>query len=525
MKKFINILFILLLVLTSFVFLYPKNVNAQTTQKDIWEAFSYKFHGGNLKYDLPKLKERYLRMPFSYGHYILSRFVIEGKAGCINLEEKSPLTEENLKCMAEILGVDYESKMRFRPVPRKIFNEVFSVNSPGEVGAPKISDLFIVKGFLTKQTIVESKTDSSKIQDLPFDQKRKPQNKDLIAEIDTNYGKFRILLFPESGTMMTNFVELARSGFYNGLTFHRITDLLIQGGDPTETGYGGYSYLGRSKDLKAYYNTKISNIKGAVSFLTMPGDTVGSQFFINTKDNLFFDADKKPTSYKFAVFGQVYDGMSTLDSISKFPVDSKNKPLEPVTIKSISILEYKVTMGPVEQINLEKYVPETEKVEQRTEPYVNIKGVYEQEFKFDRELTKLLKFDIEAVEDINLQGVGFIIRRSSGRISGSEDAQDWYYGNKLQIIDKDTGTVVKQKELPRTSTRNAMSFSFSDEPISLTKGHNYTVNLFIDMKNYYAPLTFSVDMESISFTKKDSSFIDSKYINKENKTFKIDIVE
>lgn len=80
--------------------------------------------------------------------------------------------------------------------------------------------------------------------------------------------------FPnEAPETVKNFQELAKKGFFNGLTFHRvIPDFMIQGGDPTGTGTGGETYKGPGTSLPGEVSAKLKHIHGAVAMANKGGD-------------------------------------------------------------------------------------------------------------------------------------------------------------------------------------------------------------------------------------------------------------
>jgi peptidyl-prolyl cis-trans isomerase B (cyclophilin B) len=122
---------------------------------------------------------------------------------------------------------------------------------------------------------------------------------------------------------VTNFVTLAKSGYYNGLTFHRVIPrFMIQAGDPSGDGTGGASVFGES------FEDEINDMKlvrGAIAMANRGPDTNGSQFFI-------VQADATPwLDGRHTVFGTVTDGMDVVDEIAAVQRDQNDKPLEPVT--------------------------------------------------------------------------------------------------------------------------------------------------------------------------------------------------
>ncbi len=166
-------------------------------------------------------------------------------------------------------------------------------------------------------------------------QNEEAKSGDTVATIDTDLGMIKIKLFPSEAPEITkNFIELANSGKYNNVPFHRVIDgFMIQTGDFTkQDGTGGYSYKGPDTELKDEISSNLSHIKGAVSMANRGPNTNGSQFFIVTGNQgaTFLDGG-------YSIFGQVLEGQDIADKISKVKTDSHDKPLEQVLMKSVKI--------------------------------------------------------------------------------------------------------------------------------------------------------------------------------------------
>ena len=118
-----------------------------------------------------------------------------------------------------------------------------------------------------------------------------------------------------------NFLNLAKSGFYDGLTFHRIIDgFMIQGGDPEGTGYGGSDETIKGEFSANGVENGISHVRGVISMARngYDMDSSSSQFFIVQSDSTFLDG-------QYAAFGHVTDGMEIVDAICKdIPVEDSN---------------------------------------------------------------------------------------------------------------------------------------------------------------------------------------------------------
>ena len=124
--------------------------------------------------------------------------------------------------------------------------------------------------------------------------------------MDTSRGQIVIEIYPELMPITTaNFEKLVKSGFYNGLTFHRVEDWVVQGGDPRGNGTGGPGWT-----IKLETNPQLKNVRGAVAMArSREPDTAGSQFYILKKDASWLDG-------QYAVFGKVLKGMDVVDQLA-----------------------------------------------------------------------------------------------------------------------------------------------------------------------------------------------------------------
>lgn len=183
-----------------------------------------------------------------------------------------------------------------------------------------------------------------------------------------DYGAIQIALFPEEAPKaVENFVEHAKEGYYDGLTFHRvIRDFMIQGGDPNGDGTGGESIWGGKFDDEISEN--LYSFRGALCYANSGPDSNGSQFYIvqaDTQTASFEDSLAYHQAYgygttewpkevqekyaevggtphldgMYTIFGQVIDGMDVVDEIAKTSTNSKDKPKTDVVITSITITE------------------------------------------------------------------------------------------------------------------------------------------------------------------------------------------
>lgn len=132
-----------------------------------------------------------------------------------------------------------------------------------------------------------------------------------------------------------NFLSLVDSNYYDGVIFHRIIKgFVIQGGDPSGTGSGGPGYT-----IPDEFDSSgtLSNVVRTISMANSGPNTGGSQFFINLKDNTYLDYDKSPLTSAHPIFGKVRDGWDVVDSISRVPVNPRDKPVTDVIMDSVRV--------------------------------------------------------------------------------------------------------------------------------------------------------------------------------------------
>ena len=147
-----------------------------------------------------------------------------------------------------------------------------------------------------------------------------------------NYGTIEVELDADTAPItVTNFINLANSGFYNGLTFHRVIDgFMIQGGDPEGSGIGGPGY---SIKGEFNYNGVENNLKHSRGVLSMARaqhpDSAGSQFFIMHADAPHLDG-------QYAAFGKVIEGMDVVNEIAECDTDYSDKPLDPQIMAKVT---------------------------------------------------------------------------------------------------------------------------------------------------------------------------------------------
>lgn len=233
-------------------------------------------------------------------------------------------------------------------------------------------------------------------------QLEKPAKGEQIVVMHTTMGDISIRLFPEAAPKaVENFITLAKSDYYDGLTFHRVIEnFMVQTGDPKGDGTGGASATG--KPFEDEFDTKLLNLRGSLAMANSGVNTNGSQFFINQSKPGQFDASSydydammkqyqqyyesgwstyfaefesfieymggiSPLSYEVpdevwkiyektggnihldgawresgghTVFGQVFEGLDIVDKIAAVDTDENDKPTEAVLITSMKVTTY-----------------------------------------------------------------------------------------------------------------------------------------------------------------------------------------
>ena len=155
-----------------------------------------------------------------------------------------------------------------------------------------------------------------------------------VAEIAMSDGSLiKIELYPQAApNTVNNFIYLANSGFYDGLSFHRIIPgFMIQGGDPNGDGTGdpGYSIAGEFEDNG--FKNSLKHTSGVISMARAQSfDSAGSQFFIMVADTQSLDG-------QYAAFGKVTEGMDVVDGIASRSRDSSDKPKEPIVMTKVTV--------------------------------------------------------------------------------------------------------------------------------------------------------------------------------------------
>ena len=167
-----------------------------------------------------------------------------------------------------------------------------------------------------------------------------------------NGGVIKAELYPEiAPNTVANFVNLVQSGFYDGLTFHRvIPGFMIQGGDPQGTGMGGPGYCIKGEFARnGFKQNNLRHSRGVLSMArSMMPNSAGSQFFIMQGSYPEYDG-------RYAAFGTIADeqSLAVLDAIASQPTDSNYLPLTRQVIQRIRVETFEVEYPQPEKIDRE----------------------------------------------------------------------------------------------------------------------------------------------------------------------------
>lgn len=154
----------------------------------------------------------------------------------------------------------------------------------------------------------------------------------VVIEME-NGKKIKIELYPDIAPISCeNFEKLVKSGFYDGLTFHRvIPGFMIQGGCPKGNGTGGPGWNIKGEFSSNGVKNDLKHTRGVLSMArSMMPDSAGSQFFIMHEDAPHLDG-------QYAAFGKVIEGIEVVDEIAETATDYNDKPLEPQIMKKVTI--------------------------------------------------------------------------------------------------------------------------------------------------------------------------------------------
>jgi len=208
---------------------------------------------------------------------------------------------------------------------KQLWSDTFHLDIKGERLMKYLRCFFVVLfiGLFIQNT-------SAEIKEKKFTKGEIKKMSETKAVIETKFGNIELKFFPDvAPNHVNNFIELAKKGFYDGTTFHRvIPDFMIQGGDPNSKnpdksthGMGGPGY-----SVKAEFNA-MPHKRGTLSMARAASpDSAGSQFFICVAARPNLDG-------KYTVFGEVVSGMEVVDKIVGQPRDSRDNPSERIEMK------------------------------------------------------------------------------------------------------------------------------------------------------------------------------------------------
>jgi len=159
--------------------------------------------------------------------------------------------------------------------------------------------------------------------------------KNPIVTFEMENGKvIKAELYPEKApNTVNNFISLVKSGFYDGLIFHRvIAGFMIQGGDPAGVGTGGPGYTIKGEfSMNGFKANDIKHLRGVLSMArAMAPNSAGSQFFIMHQNASHLDG-------QYAAFGKVTEGMEVVDEIASVKTDWNDKPRTPQVMKKVTV--------------------------------------------------------------------------------------------------------------------------------------------------------------------------------------------
>lgn len=187
---------------------------------------------------------------------------------------------------------------------------------------------FLIFGY----SAIKSKNGSKKFTEIDEKTIKDPTNPIVIIAMEDD-NIIKIELYPKlAPNTVNNFIYLINSGFYNGLTFHRvIPKFMIQGGCPKGDGTGDSGYKIKGEFAENGFENGLKHTKGVISMArSQNNDSAGSQFFIMVDDAPHLDG-------KYAAFGRVIQGMDVVQRIVSVDRDKRDKPKEPQIMKNVTV--------------------------------------------------------------------------------------------------------------------------------------------------------------------------------------------
>lgn len=162
-----------------------------------------------------------------------------------------------------------------------------------------------------------------------------------------NGAEIKAELYPEiAPNTVNNFISLVKSGFYDGVIFHRvIPGFMIQGGDPKGVGIGGPGYSIKGEFTSNGFKNDLEHKRGVLSMArAMDKDSAGSQFFIMVEDAPHLDGE-------YAAFGCVTEGLDVCDAVVNTRRDMRDKPLTPQVMEKVTVETFGTDYSEPEKVN------------------------------------------------------------------------------------------------------------------------------------------------------------------------------
>ncbi len=194
---------------------------------------------------------------------------------------------------------------------------------------------FVKEKIRENNEMIDKKIEDNKILNNNKENISLIKNMQHIITIKTNMGEIRFMTYDaDAPKTVNNFITLTQKGFYDGTIFHRVIDgFMIQGGDPEGTGMGGPGYTFEDELNSQTDSYKEGYKKGVVAMANAGPNTNGSQFFIMTDDY--------PLPNNYTIFGKVISGQEVVDKIVKTKVGQNDRPISPIIMEKVSVLEFK----------------------------------------------------------------------------------------------------------------------------------------------------------------------------------------
>jgi peptidylprolyl isomerase len=225
-------------------------------------------------------------------------------------------------------------KHKKKHIPPKKYQQKRNSNKTTWIAIGAIAVVLVVFGALAASGIFGNQSDgTANSTATPIPASADPYENAKEVLLQTSLGNITIALRNDMPITTTNFLNLAEQGKYDNTIFHRvISGFMIQGGDPTGTGYGDSSI----PTIQDEFTTTNHNYNGTIAMAnTGEANSGSSQFFINVADNnnrySTFDSS-------YPAFGKVISGMDVVMAISQVATDSDDKPVENVTLIKATVL-------------------------------------------------------------------------------------------------------------------------------------------------------------------------------------------